>query len=332
MKYTLIILIIAALAITGFVINRDQPKVFDDSELAQYFALRMREEGVSRIGQPIEGFDAELWMRAFSQLRPEDFDGVDALQGEYEFEDGILEFKQSNTMPIHSAAQMISEEGMAELLHNLATRMEVKVESREDVELIISALGPPQAGVGPPGTDPDQDNGIVQSNFGTKIVYGSDASQLSRYRADCRQRNGVFNECGSPCAPDAEVCITVCAYTCEILGSAQGQGTLSGYVHVGPTCPVVRQGQEEECADRDFANALVEIEKRPAFGSTEPSVKYTARTNAKGRFSIQIPAGIYTVTASSGSGGSLPSCESEQVVLRVSATTDIDLSCDSGIR
>ncbi|PIS05097.1 MAG: hypothetical protein COT81_02935 [Candidatus Buchananbacteria bacterium CG10_big_fil_rev_8_21_14_0_10_42_9] len=58
----------------------------------------------------------------------------------------------------------------------------------------------------------------IENDFGSKIVYTTDASLgADLFKADCQARGGEFNECGSPCAPGSEICITVCAYTCENL-------------------------------------------------------------------------------------------------------------------
>ena len=63
---------------------------------------------------------------------------------------------------------------------------------------------------GPSGNVP------IMSNFGTKIVYGTSRDlDVSALRDHCRSLNGRFNDCGTICAPGAEACVTVCAYTCE---------------------------------------------------------------------------------------------------------------------
>lgn len=51
-----------------------------------------------------------------------------------------------------------------------------------------------------------------------KIIYGigDGETYLDFTRQDCQQRGGKLNTCGSPCAPDATFCITVCALTCSI--------------------------------------------------------------------------------------------------------------------
>ncbi len=47
------------------------------------------------------------------------------------------------------------------------------------------------------------------------IMYGMDQGNVAEYQSDCEAKGGVLNTCGSPCGPDAEVCITACAVVCE---------------------------------------------------------------------------------------------------------------------
>lgn len=69
---------------------------------------------------------------------------------------------------------------------------------------------------------PDPESGIeIQNVYENKIVYTTDMQQdAEKYRADCESRGGEFNSCGSSCPSDAEMCIQVCAYTCD-LGAAK---------------------------------------------------------------------------------------------------------------
>ncbi len=56
----------------------------------------------------------------------------------------------------------------------------------------------------------------VGAQYENKFVYAYDQeADVSAMRAHCRKYGGSFNECGSPCAPDAEVCQAVCVFTCE---------------------------------------------------------------------------------------------------------------------
>ncbi|MFC1733314.1 Gmad2 immunoglobulin-like domain-containing protein [candidate division KSB1 bacterium] len=63
----------------------------------------------------------------------------------------------------------------------------------------------------------NESNVPVNATYGSHIVYTTDASLAEGpFVNDCRVRGGVFNSCGSSCAPDAEICVAVCAYTCEL--------------------------------------------------------------------------------------------------------------------
>ena len=53
----------------------------------------------------------------------------------------------------------------------------------------------------------------VKKETKKKIIYNPE-SDLATIKGDCRERGGTFNSCGSYCEED-EVCIQLCAYTCE---------------------------------------------------------------------------------------------------------------------
>jgi len=56
----------------------------------------------------------------------------------------------------------------------------------------------------------------IMDQFPGKVVYTTDISvDPTLFQNDCDQRGGVFDSCGTICPPEAEVCATVCAYTCE---------------------------------------------------------------------------------------------------------------------
>lgn len=73
------------------------------------------------------------------------------------------------------------------------------------------------------GTIDGGDNGVsvdgvsIEQEFEGKIVYTTDLSvDKEPLRAHCSAQRGEFNDCGSVCEPDAEMCASVCAYTCEL--------------------------------------------------------------------------------------------------------------------
>ncbi len=113
-----------------------------------------------------------------------------------------------------------------------------------------------------------------------------------------------------------------------------GTGTLEGYAHIGPTCPVVRAGEEEECDDKAYADGNVLVV------SVATKKNYMTTTRSTGTFSLTLPVGAYAVkvnTASSGSGGQpqamqFPFCEEKSVTITAGQTTTVDIGCDSGIR
>jgi hypothetical protein len=57
----------------------------------------------------------------------------------------------------------------------------------------------------------------IMANYGTKIVYTTDVTtDKTDYIGDCKTRGGTFNACGTTCKPGAEMCATMCAFTCEV--------------------------------------------------------------------------------------------------------------------
>lgn len=71
------------------------------------------------------------------------------------------------------------------------------------------------------GDDSSGDNGDsqpvqIEERFDSKVVYTTDMSaNREALMADCELRGGEFNECGSICPSDADMCAEVCAYTCD---------------------------------------------------------------------------------------------------------------------
>lgn len=65
---------------------------------------------------------------------------------------------------------------------------------------------------------PDDSEIPIENVFEKKVVYGTDATMdQDLLIADCDVRDGVFNTCGSACSSNTDICIEVCAFTCEFL-------------------------------------------------------------------------------------------------------------------
>lgn len=109
-------------------------------ELASYFQERMITLGVEDIGQPIEGFDAQLLMLAFPGLVPIDFGGVETFEGHYEVRGGEAVFVRDAPQPVSSAESTISDVGYATLLEQASARLSFPTMTEADVDALINAL------------------------------------------------------------------------------------------------------------------------------------------------------------------------------------------------
>lgn len=66
----------------------------------------------------------------------------------------------------------------------------------------------------------------IESEFDTKVVYTTETSTSTEpFIADCNERGGTFNECGTICEPEAEACAAVCAFTCDDIPASGANGT-----------------------------------------------------------------------------------------------------------
>lgn len=121
--------------------DAEPPRTGSVSESAvQEFTEKVREETVREVGQPIEGFEPFMFMRAFPALTEADFDGVDALIGGYVYENGELRYDLQGEQELHSAARAISDEGMATLLSNVASRLNFNLEGEATIDEVLAAM------------------------------------------------------------------------------------------------------------------------------------------------------------------------------------------------
>jgi hypothetical protein len=133
-------------------------------ETVQEFIDRSRADVIARVGQPIEGFEPFMFMRAYAGLTAQDFDNVDALIGLYRYQNGQVVYDLNGEQELHSAARAISDEGMAELLFNISERLNIDLEDEGTLEDIFAAIDTA------PGPDPTNGNGAA----GSTCLAGSD--------------------------------------------------------------------------------------------------------------------------------------------------------------
>ncbi|MCZ6718011.1 MAG: hypothetical protein O6944_02510 [Gammaproteobacteria bacterium] len=82
-------------------------------------------------------------MQAFPGLVLKDFDGAGALLGEYKIVEKELAFILDEGGPIHSAAEVVSEEGMKTVFANIQRRTNVLITTTDEVDGLLLNLGAP---------------------------------------------------------------------------------------------------------------------------------------------------------------------------------------------
>jgi hypothetical protein len=99
---------------------------------------------------------------------------------------------------------------------------------------------------------------------------------------------------------------------------------IQGHVGVGPTCPVERDPPDPNCADKPYHGSLAVAD------ATDDHTVLTFETDEQGNFTDAVGPGNYTIR--NVEGDVLPACSTETFAVKANAYTNVDVSCDSGIR
>lgn len=97
-----------------------------------------------------------------------------------------------------------------------------------------------------------------------------------------------------------------------------------GTVLLGPTCPVMRDPPDPQCADKGYATTI------DARRDSSSSVFATGKSETDGVFEFALPPGSYTLSAIGGK--MLPRCNEVSVVVLPGEYAEVAISCDTGIR
>lgn len=108
-------------------------------------------------------------------------------------------------------------------------------------------------------------------------------------------------------------------------GNESGSG-VRGKVLLGPTCPVMRDPPDPQCADKPYATTIQVIKA----GSPVSSPFATTKSDTEGKYEISLPPGAYSLQPSS--GAVFPRCTAKEVTIIPATMLEADLSCDTGIR
>jgi len=141
-KNSLIAIVLVAVVVLGVYYYLPSTKETSSisEELSQYFQEKLVTLAVEDIGQPIEGFDANLLIMAYGGLTEKDFEGVKAFEGHYQVQSGELSFIRAQEQPVSSAERTISDEGYVTLLENISDRLNINPQNRDDVDALIERI------------------------------------------------------------------------------------------------------------------------------------------------------------------------------------------------
>lgn len=101
---------------------------------------------------------------------------------------------------------------------------------------------------------------------------------------------------------------------------------ITGTVILGPSCPVMRNPPDPQCADKPYKAALVVTTPDGSRVITEFS------SDTTGKFKVNIPPGEYIIRSAS-TTNIYPRCSSNgNVIVKAGIFTGTAVSCDTGIR
>jgi hypothetical protein len=136
--FSLLILIVAGAAI---LLGRSDENIGEfDENITTHFRDELSRAGVERVGQPIEGFSAFMYLDAFPGFEEVDFDGVQSYEGIYKFAAEELQYERTGSQPVTSAEDVISDSGYGTLLKNFSKRVNVDVGSKNDISKVLEKL------------------------------------------------------------------------------------------------------------------------------------------------------------------------------------------------
>ncbi len=144
------------------------------------------------------------------------------------------------------------------------------------------------------------------------------------------------SESGTVCNQGAKLCpdasyVGRVSENCEFAQGASGSDQevtasgIEGEVVLGPQCPVMRPGMEDQCADKAYQTTLV-VETKDG----GPEV-VRIETGVDGRFGVILAPGEYIVVPLPDAGPS-PRCKMQTVTVQPCRFTPVTVRCDTGIR
>ncbi len=152
---------------------------------------------------------------------------------------------------------------------------------------------------------------------------GGDALTCLTEPCPTPEREGTFIASPTPHTPAPTAAATATVPVAPTATSAPSAlaGTVEGTVHIGPTCPVVIEG--EDCDDRPYE---ADLDVFDAGGA----LVMTLRSDVDGDFRATLAPGAYRLVPRL--DGSLLSASEQEFVIVAGRVTRVDVPYDSGIR
>lgn len=167
-------------------VDRGQPLMDTSGSLGVPLSIHEREfkvalDTVMRVekGETEGGYTPELLMAAFPGLIAEDFAGVAAVVGHYQYTEGKLNY--SNTEVVDGAAGDISDEGLRTLRNNVYRRL--NLDEARDAVSAIQLLKAKSVVSTPPSTIPPSNDAGTVCTKDAKMC--SDGSSVGRVAPNC---------------------------------------------------------------------------------------------------------------------------------------------------
>lgn len=198
--FILIFVVTVVAVLAGSILMRSSQEPREMPEISQdtaEFTEKIQSFAIENIGQPIEGFNADIYLWAFPGLVGADFDGVETREGIYSYRNGKLVFKRTRSQQISSAEEMILERGHETMLRNLRARLGGGLSVDAIIgKIVAQGLGTVRGmifrgPICPVVKDPPEEECADQPVFGTFIV--KDIAGINEIARFSTERNGSFS-------------------------------------------------------------------------------------------------------------------------------------------
>ena len=113
------------------------------------------------------------------------------------------------------------------------------------------------------------------------------------------------------------------------VGFAEYLSGIRGTVVLGPTCPVMRNPPDPQCADKPYQTSI-SIFRAGDLTSATVQAFASAESAADGTFQVSLPPGDYVLGAVGGKV--MPRCAQVPATVPATGYTEVTISCDTGIR